>query len=126
MAFEHEMTFEKTIVAQLGTLGGNGIIYWKAPFAFTLMHVQSVQSNAGSATLAVGNATNAGYYVAAHAMGVSGTPVVKDAGDWNATYISDTNPHIAADAVLKFTIDYDGAGGTPGVDPQISIAGLKG
>lgn len=126
MALEHERTFEKTIVSQLGTLGADGTIYWKAPFAFTLMRVQSCQSNAGAATLKVGIAGTLEKYLAAHAMGVSGTPVVKDVGDWNATYTAEGNPHIAADTVLAFTVDFDGAGGTAGADPQVSIAGLIG
>jgi len=102
-----------------GTLGADKAFYWTLPIGATLIHVSAVQSNAGAATLAIGDSGNTTQAIAAYAIGVSGTPVEKATADF-------TSPHFVDGDVFVLTLDYNGAAGTAAHDVNIVCTFLAG
>ena len=101
------------------TLTADLLMQWTLPVGCTLIHVSAVVSSNGSTKVAIGDGGNTSQAIAAFAAGVSGTPVEKDTADF-------TDPHFIAGDVLTVTIDYDGAGGTAGVNPCVVMTFLAG
>lgn len=99
-----------------GTLAANETIYYELPYPWALLGFKAVQSNDGSATIAVSAA--GGGSISATAIGDSGNPA-------SINLSSDPLP-IDADELVTITLDYDGSSGTAGADIHITLIGLVG
>jgi len=102
-----------------GTLAANKALYFTMPIGATLIHVSAVQSNAGSATLMIGDTGDTDQAIAAFAIGDSAVPVEKATADF-------TSPHFVDGDVFKLTLDYDGASGTAADNVNIVCMFLAG
>jgi len=97
-------------------LAANETIYYELPYPWALLGFKAVQSNDGSATIAVSAA--GGGSISATAIGDSGNPA-------SINLSSDPLP-IDADELVTITLDYDGSSGTAGADIHITLIGLVG
>jgi hypothetical protein len=110
-----------------GTLAANLSIKWTAPFDCQLVHVSAVGSNANDATLKVGSSADDDGYIAAYAIGDSGTPVEKEAlTDFDGALVGSQYPHIADGTIVVLTLDYDGSAGTAADDVTIVLTFTEG
>jgi len=99
-----------------GTMAANNTFRWTSPMDCTLQHLSLCQSNAGNGTCKVGTSADDDIFLTATAMGVSNTPVEVLAPD---AFRYATTPRIKRGDIVIFTIDYDGAAGTPAADVSI-------
>lgn len=90
-----------------GALSANIFYTWQAPFACTFVEISAVASNNSDATLKVGTAADDDFTLVAAAIGDSGTPVV-----FNTWAAANPTGAVADNAVVVFTLDYDGPAGT--------------
>ena len=110
-----------------GAMAANGNIRFTVPSDCTLRHVSAVGSNAHNATLTIGDSTDTDGYIAAYTVGVSNTPVQKEAlTDFDGALASNQYPDIADGAIVVLVIDYDGAGGTAIEDMTIVLTFVEG
>jgi hypothetical protein len=90
-----------------GTLAADVVMVWTAPAACQLVKVSAVGSNATVATLLIGTTATVGAYMAAAAIGQTYVP----AEFTRANFVGAEHPHIPAGTIVRFFLDYDGAGG---------------
>lgn len=97
-----------------GTLAANATFYAELAVPWTLEDVKATASNDSDATLAA----SGGATITAAVIGDSGDPV---------TLTPDTTPdRVAADTLVTFALDYDGASGTAGQNVTVIVRGLLG
>jgi hypothetical protein len=95
-----------------GTLSADLNIRFKAPTDCQLVHVSAVGSNGYAAGLEVGDATDADGYLTKYSIGVSNTPVEKEAiSDFSGALAGSQYPRISDGDVVALTLDYDYNGG---------------
>lgn len=93
-----------------GTLAANHVIAWTLQRDTTLRHISVTAQNNSDATLKLGTSADDDAYLAAIAIGDSGTPVTFDRDNWVDT---SQDPLIRAGTTLVATLDFDGpAAGT--------------
>jgi len=110
-----------------GTLAANLDIKWVAPFDCQLIHVGAVASNASSATLEVGDSTDANGYITAFDIGDSGVPVEKELiTDFDGALADSQFPHITDGTIIALALDFDGAGGTAAQNVTIVLTFTEG
>jgi len=90
-----------------GALTADIVNYITLPFDAQLIHVSATGSNANDGKLSIGYAGAASAYLAAAAIGDSGTPAVVS----RAGFVGGQYPHLSAGTTLVVTLDYDGASG---------------
>ena len=95
-----------------GTLAADLNIRWKAPAPCTLVHVSAVGSNSYAAGLNVGTSADTDGFITKHSIGVSNTPVEKQAlADFDGALAGSQFPRIADGDILVLELDYNYAGG---------------
>ena len=95
-----------------GTLTADLAIVWTVPSDCKLVHVSAVASDANAAGLEVGTTSDANAYITKHSIGVSGTPVEKQAEtDFDGAVADSKHPHIEDGTVMKLTLDFNYNGG---------------
>jgi hypothetical protein len=100
-----------------GTLAGDLAIVWTVPSDCTLVHVSAVASDANAAGLEVGTTGDPNGYITKYSIGVSNTPVEKEAvTDFNGVLAGSNFPHIVDGTVVKLTLDHDYNGGGGAAD----------
>lgn len=105
-----------------GAMSADLTISFEAWCDMTLHKVFALQSNDGSATLAVGITGTAEAYITAFAMGDSNVPARKEAiTDFDGTVALSQYPHISDGTVVLLTIDHDGSSGTSGSNVTIVL-----
>ena len=114
-----------------GTLGANasGVIPSWSNTGAKLLEVAACSSNAGDATLKIGNATDDDAYMTAQAIGVSSEPewfTVEDFDGALSDELGLTCPQHAPSTVFTWTLDYDGAGGTAAANVDLVFTLLIG
>ena len=100
-----------------GTLSGNVTRYIEFPFPVAFYKGKAWATNDSSATLALSGAT--ALSVAAQAIGDSANPAT-------ITPASTDVVQVAADELITFTLDYDGASGTAGENVGVILWFLSG
>lgn len=105
-----------------GTLAGDHVLEFTAPFDCQLIHAQAHGSNNGDATLMIGKSTDTDAYMTAAAIGDSDVPAEWDRDD----FVGDQFPHIVDGEIVVLTLDYDGAGGTAVANAQILLTFSQG
>lgn len=110
-----------------GTLSADIAIKFTAPFDCQLVHVSAVASNDSDATLIVGTSADDNGYIAAFAIGDSGTPVEKEAiTDFDGALAGSQYPHITDGTIVTADLDYDGATGTAAQNVTIVLTFTEG
>jgi hypothetical protein len=106
-----------------GTLGADLAIVWTVPSDCTLKHVSAVGSNAYGAGLEVGTTGDANGYITKYTIGVSSTPVQKEAeSDFDGALANSAYPHITDGTVMKLTLDYNyNGGGSANASADVTI-----
>ncbi len=95
-----------------GTLTADLNIRFTAPFDMTLKHVSAVGSNAYAGGLNIGLSTATAGYLAKYSIGVSDTPVEKEAfSDFAGDLAGSQFPRILDGEIVVLEVDYDYAGG---------------
>lgn len=107
---------------QAGTLSAGWAIRFSAPYDLQLLHVSAVASNDSDATLKIGTSADDDAYLAASAIGDSGTPVEFERTD----FIGDQYPHISQGTIIVVTLDHDGASGTAAADVTLVLTFSEG
>lgn len=113
-----------------GTLSANakGVIHVPLQGA-TLVEVAACGSNVNDAKLTIGPAADTDGYLVTGAIGDSSVPAVFNAANFDGA-LSDplkiSAPHLGKDAVLHWSLDFDGAGGTAAADVDIQVTLLEG
>ena len=112
------------------TLTADLAIVWTVPSDCTLVHVSAVASDANAAGLEVGTTTDDDAYIKKYSIGVSGTPVQKEATtDFDGATADSEYPHILDGTVMKLTLDFnynDGGAGAASDDVTIILTFVEG
>jgi len=106
-----------------GSLSADLNIRWTAPCDCTLLHVSAVGSNAYAAGLIVGTSADPNGYLTTYSIGVSNTPVQKEAiTDFSGALSDSQYPRISDGDILVLTLDYDyAAGGSANASADVTI-----
>lgn len=119
-----------TVAVHLGgTLAADQAGRFAMPCPALLEQVSAVASNAASSTLKLGTATDDDGYLVAAAIGVSGTPVVFERGDFGGLLVTaalGTLPRLQKGDTFLWTLDFDGAAGTAGQNVSLVFTFLEG
>ena len=102
-----------------GTLTANITIYFAVSAPCSLVHVSAVGSNANDATIMLGTSADTDGFLAAVAIGDSGTPVEKERADFDGALLTDAgkeSPRLADGDIFVATLDFDGSAGTAAAD----------
>ena len=103
-----------------GTLAANAQGSFQLPCGVTLEAVSACGSNANGATLQIGTAADADGLLVAGSIGDSGVPALFKRGDFDGALVaSGQYPHVAKGTVVKWLLDFDGAGGVAATDVTI-------
>lgn len=98
-----------------GTLGADIAIKSTVPSNCSLIHVSAVASNDSDATIKIGTSADDDGFLAAVAIGDSGTPVEFDLDDFDGALLTDAGkeyPRLSDGDILTIDLDYDGGSGT--------------
>ncbi len=88
-----------------GTLSGNHVFLFKAPFDLQLVHASLVNTSANAGTLKIGDASDDDCYLAAENFGVSSSPAeVASYSGFDGVTAGGQYPHILDGGVVKITI----------------------
>jgi len=113
-----------------GELAANLSIKWTAPSNCTLVHVSAVQSDGDAAGLNIGSSADRDWYIAKYSIGVSGTPVQKEAlTDFDGALADSQYPRISDGDIIVAELDYDynaGAGSGAASDVTLVLTFLEG
>ncbi len=113
-----------------GELSANLSIKWTAPSDCTLVHVSAVQSDADAAGLNIGTSADTDGFIEKYSIGVSGTPVEKQAlSDFAGALANSQYPRISDGDIIVLELDYDynaGAGSGAASDVTIVLTFLEG
>lgn len=113
-----------------GTLTADLAIRWTVPSDCTLVHVSAVASDANAAGLEIGSSADDNGYVTKYSIGVSGTPVEKQAlTDFDGALALEQYPHILDGTIIVLTLDFnynDGGAGAASDDVTIILTFLEG
>jgi hypothetical protein len=111
-----------------GSLAANMDVRFTVPSDCTLLHVSAVASNDSDATLALGTSADTDGFLTACVIGDSGTPVEKDAGDFDGALVTGgaSFPRLSDGDVFVVTDDYDGASGTAADDFTLVLTFAEG
>jgi hypothetical protein len=101
--------FTHTVVVP-GTLAADVDFRFTLPCDAQLLHISASNSSANAAGLTVGNSSAAAAYLAKSSIGVSGTPVEFDQGE----FVGAQFPRIAKGTIFVAAVDYDYNGGGSG------------
>lgn len=106
-----------------GQLAANLDIKWKAVCDCILLHVGAVQSDADAAGLEVGSSEDADGYIKKYSIGLSGTPVEKEAlTDFDGALADSQYPRISDGDIIALALDYDyNAGEDGGAASDVTI-----
>lgn len=104
-----------------GALAADWVLTLTLQHAFMPRQVSVVGGNASDATIKIGTDADDDALMAAKDFGDSGVPAVYVSSDF-----ADPDYQFAKGSVLKITIDFDGAAGTPVTYPVVVISGLLG
>jgi hypothetical protein len=103
-----------------GTLAANAQGAFGLPCGATLEAVSAGGSNANGATLQVGTAGDADGILVAGSIGDSGAPALFGRGAFDGALVTAGQyPHLAKGTVIKWLLDFDGAGGVAASDVSI-------
>ncbi|HEC61439.1 hypothetical protein LCGC14_0705660 [marine sediment metagenome] len=95
-----------------GTLTADLNIRFTAPFDMTLKHISAVGSNTYAGGLNVGLSSDTNGYLELYSIGVSDTPVEKEAiTDFAGALAGSQFPRILDGEIVVLELDYDYAGG---------------
>lgn len=95
---------------------------FEAPNDMQLVKVSVSGSNANDATIKIGTTDDDDLYMVAKAFGDSDVPAEYDRDD----FVGSQYPVASEGAIVKVTVDFDGAGGTAVNDPTILLTFLVG
>ena len=110
-----------------GALAANANIRFQVPSHCTLKHISAVGSNSHNATMEVGDSTDANGYITAYALGVSNTPVQKEAiTDFDGALADSQYPEVSDGDIVAIAVDFDGDGGTAIEDMTIVLTFVEG
>lgn len=113
-----------------GTLTADLAVRWTVPSNCTLVHVSAVASDANAAGLEVGSSADDNGYIQKYAIGVSGTPVEKQAlTDFDGDLALEQFPRIVDGTIIVLTLDFNYNGGGAGAasdDVTIILTFLEG
>ena len=110
-----------------GTLAANATGYFQLPGPMTLVEIMAVASNDSDATLVVGTSADADGIMTAAVIGDSGTPAIKGPAQFDGALADAVNPlHLADNAIVVWTLDFDGASGTAAQNVTIIFTFLEG
>lgn len=106
-----------------GTLGADLNIRWQAPSPCTLVHVSAVESSANGGGLNIGTSADVDGFITKYTIGVSNTPVQKEAlSDFNGALADSQYPDIADGDILVLQLDYNYAdGGSAAASADVTI-----
>ena len=106
-----------------GTLGADLNIRWTAPSDCTLVHVSAVCSDANAAGLEVGDSTDPNGFITKYDIGVSDTPVQKEAlTDFNGVLAGNQYPRISDGDIVTLALDYNyNGGGSAAASDDVTI-----
>ena len=93
-----------------------------APCNCTLLHVSAVASNASDALLKLGTTANDAAYMVFSDVGDSDVPAEYDREDFVGTQY----PRVTDGAIVKLTVDFDGAGGVPAQNLTVVLTFTEG
>ncbi|HEC61440.1 MAG TPA: hypothetical protein ENI27_04220 [bacterium] len=113
-----------------GTLGADLNVRFTAPFDMTLKHVSAVGSNAYAAGLNIGSSSDEDGYLTKYDIGVSDTPVQKEAlTDFDGALALSQFPRISDGDIVVLVLDYNyngGGGANASADVTIVLTFLEG
>jgi hypothetical protein len=113
-----------------GTLAADLNIRWTVPSDCQLIHVSAVASDANAAGLEVGTSADTDGYITKYSIGVSNTPVQKEAiTDFDGALAGSQYPHIVDGTIMVLVLDFnynDGGGAAASDDVTIVLTFLEG